>query len=87
MPNAALRSAGTGDTAVYRQLVCVECGNQFLEDDAERGEDVLAGLSEEALALEDGELYFVEVFCPQCGSDDLEDVENLEAVREMKSLI
>jgi hypothetical protein len=36
--------------------------------------------------LEDGECFFVEGFCPMCGSDDLEDAQNLAAVREMKAV-
>lgn len=61
---------------IPRSFECCECGFQFGE------EDNLA-LDEVAEELPDGGFIFVEAFCPKCGSDDVEDLDNLEAVRDM----
>jgi rubredoxin len=60
-----------------RRLVCCDCGHEF--DEAE-GEPIEETLSE----LQDSSFCFVECFCPNCGGDNLEDTENLQALREMK---
>jgi rubredoxin len=60
------------------RLICCDCGYRFYEEDAEEVTDSLGD-------LQDGELVFIECLCPNCGSDDLEDIENLKALREMKA--
>jgi hypothetical protein len=82
---------------MQRRLVCLECEREFDEEDAEPfdGGDSLAESLSRVTTLDqlrllvdpafDDELAWVEVFCPNCGSDDLEDCENVAAIQEMKS--
>jgi hypothetical protein len=81
---------------MIRRLICLDCEHEFDEQDAEPfdGADSLAEAMsrvttfDQARALVDptfeDELVLIEVFCPNCGGDDLEDADNLEVVREMK---
>jgi rubredoxin len=74
---------------MLRRLVCLDCEHEFDEEDAEPfdGVDSLGEALASVASLEElrsGELVLVECFCPNCGSDDLEDVQNLEAIAEMK---
>jgi hypothetical protein len=73
-----------------RRLICLDCEHEFDEEDAEPfdGADTLGEALASVASLEElreDELVLIQVFCPMCGRDDLEDLENLEAVREMKS--
>lgn len=49
-------------------FLCCACDHRFSESEAVQAE--VAG--------------FVEYCCPMCGSDDVEDAENLEAIQAMK---
>lgn len=59
-----------------RLLICCACQWEFFEQEV--------SIDETFEELQDGELVLVEVFCPNCGSDELEDMQNLIAVRELK---
>lgn len=53
------------------------CDHHFTEDEAKQTEEKVG-------ELQDSALQFIDYACPNCGSIDIEDLDNLESVRAMK---
>lgn len=63
-------------------FLCCNCGHRFSESEAVQNE-ILESMPD-MYDRPDSPVAFIEYCCPECGSDDVEDGVNLEAIQAIK---